>query len=651
MGYVEYKKGDLIKGSVEVIDVKEGGLGVLYFGICKKRQIKVVIKSINRMIWEKYNLSIKWSKMKNVINKEEQRLHSTFDIGEYLYLTFLREARLLCQVYGHPNIIKGHDFWITEDGQPFLECEFVKDAKNLSELLKHVTQTTGLGFLAPLQVIHIGISFCNGMIYISEEMLKDYNQFNPHNPAYAFVHRDIKPSNILIEKKNQIKIIDFGLAKFCTASGLTMLSVGLSGFGTPKYMSPEQRINYEAVQPSSDIYSFGLTMYELLGGEIPFVPDVIGASDKLNLPEHVPPELSSIIHKCLKPAPYERYQSFRELREELVNLLKNIKNGKVKIKENLRCLNCGFIGNKWRDVREGLYEIKEFFNGHKMVKVPAGSFYKGISEEHKRQLLRKFNREDIKRLLDEEEFKEVELPSFWIDIYPVTNEQYYRFIKETGYRRIPSHWKDWGFKDPPYPPEEANHPVVNVSYKDAYAYCEWAGLRLPTGDEWEKAARGTDGRLYPWGDEYNSKFCNSAESGNQGPVAVDRYPEGKSPYGCYQMVGNVFEWVNEPHPKAPHFKYLRGGCWAVSCELLGLPSLHYIAAHQEATGASTQDDIFGFRCAKDVKIEEEMESASLPEKDLGRCPLCGGAFTIFKPGEIKKPEKNIYTWIGFFDIE
>jgi formylglycine-generating enzyme required for sulfatase activity len=649
MGYIEYRKGDLIKDSIEVIDIKEGGLGVVYFGICKKRQIKVVIKSIRKILWYKYDLSSKWQKIKDVISGVKP-VPYPLDIGEYIYLTFLREARLLCQAQGHPNVIKGHDFWITEEGQPFFECEFVKDAKNLSDFLKNITQSTGFGFLAPLQVIHIGISFCNGMIYISEEMIKDYNQFNPHNPAYAFVHRDIKPGNILIDKKNQIKIIDFGLAKFCSASGLTILSVGISGHGTPKYMPPEQRVNYEAVLPSSDIYSFGVTMYELLGGEIPTVPDVIGISGKLDLPEHVPSELCAIIHKCLKPSPYERYSSFRELREALVDLVKKIKHGEVKIYENLRCLSCGYISNNWIKMKEEAYEIKEI-NGHKMVKVPAGPFYKGLSEEHKRQLLSKFNRPDIKQLLDEEEFKKVELPSFWIALYPVTNEQYYRFIKATGYRRIPSHWKDWGFKDPPYPPEEANHPVINVSYKDALAYCEWAGLRLPTGDEWEKAARGHDGRLYPWGDEYNSKFCNSAESGNRAPVAVDRYPEGKSPYGCYQMVGNVFEWVNEPHPEAPQFKYLRGGCWAVSCELLGLPALHYIAAREEATGASTQDNIFGFRCAKDLEKGEEREVAFLDKEDLGRCPICGGTFTTFKPEEIKIPERNIYTWIGFFDIE
>jgi formylglycine-generating enzyme required for sulfatase activity len=79
------------------------------------------------------------------------------------------------------------------------------------------------------------------------------------------------------------------------------------------------------------------------------------------------------------------------------------------------------------------------------------------------------------------------------------------------------------------------------------------------GKKWQKAAQGKDGRLYPWGDTYKRNLCNSAESGNRRPVAIDQYPEGNSPYGCYQMVGNVFEWVDESHPTSDKYKYLCGG--------------------------------------------------------------------------------------------
>ena len=193
--------------------------------------------------------------------------------------------------------------------------------------------------------------------------------------------------------------------------------------------------------------------------------------------------------------------------------------------------------------------------------------------------------------------------------------------------------------------------MVNVSYKDAVAYCEWAGLRLPTGDEWEKAARGPDGLLYPWGNQYDSALCNSAESGHRRPVSVDQYPEGKSPYGCLQMVGNVFEWVDEPHPRSSSYKYLRGGCWAVSCEVLGIPFVHYVAAIEDAVDMGGQNDILGFRCVREVEAEEETTLVSSGIAEVEQCPLCGGGFKRFDVRGVKIPERNIYTWSGFFDIE
>jgi formylglycine-generating enzyme required for sulfatase activity len=232
----------------------------------------------------------------------------------------------------------------------------------------------------------------------------------------------------------------------------------------------------------------------------------------------------------------------------------------------------------------------------------------------------------------------------------VTNAQYHRFVEATSYPNIPVHWKKRSDPEYPFPPGEANFPVTNVSYDDAQAYCEWTGLRLPTGDEWEKAARGENGRLYPWGDTYKSKLCNSAESGHRRAVAVDAYPEGISPYGCHQMVGNVFEWVDESHPKSDQYKYLRGGSWAVSCEVLGLPFMHYIASPKNLTGASAQKNIFGFRCARDAIDSSAQPDASNEKLTEETCPLCGGEFVIFDCKDIKVPENNIYTWFGYFDI-
>ena len=117
------------------------------------------------------------------------------------------------------------------------------------------------------------------------------------------------------------------------------------------------------------------------------------------------------------------------------------------------------------------------------------------------------------------------------------------------------------------------------------------------------------------------------------------------------MVGNVFEWVDESHPKSDKYKYLRGGSWAVSCEALGVPFMHYIASRKNSTGASSQKSIYGFRCTRNAKGPIVKPSISVKEEAHETCPLCGGEFIAFDLKDIKVPESNIYSWFGYFDIE
>ncbi len=125
-----------------------------------------------------------------------------------------------------------------------------------------------------------------------------------------------------------------------------------------------------------------------------------------------------------------------------------------------------------------------------------------------------------------------DVAGFWIDRYEVTNAAYRKFVKATGH--APAAFDD----DPVFNADE--QPVTGVLYEDATAYCKWAGKRLPTEIEWEKAARGTDGQIYPWGNtEDLSRACISGDA----PVSVKAYPRDVSPYGVYDMAGNVSEWV------------------------------------------------------------------------------------------------------------
>jgi len=206
--------------------------------------------------------------------------------------------------------------------------------------------------------------------------------------------------------------------------------------------------------------------------------------------------------------------------------------------------------------------------------------------------------------------REVFLKVFYIDKYEVTVQEYKEFAKATGHPlpglltgEMPENVKEWAVK---YPPIEAHFPINDVTNMDAEAYCSWAGKRLPTEEEWEKAARGTDGRLYPWGNDKTVGKANTIEWSKEkvAAVAVGSFPTDVSPYGVYDMAGNIMEWTSswyEAYPgstlKRPQFgkKYkVKGGAW------MG-PMIPFTrTAHRYAAGVTERNHHphFGFRCVK-----------------------------------------------------
>ncbi|MBU0494065.1 MAG: SUMF1/EgtB/PvdO family nonheme iron enzyme [Chloroflexi bacterium] len=192
-----------------------------------------------------------------------------------------------------------------------------------------------------------------------------------------------------------------------------------------------------------------------------------------------------------------------------------------------------------------------------MVEVPAGEFLMG------------------------DEKRKVHVDAFRIDKYPVANLQYKRFVDTTG-RQPPRHWRDGA-----YPADQALHPVVYVTWHDAVAYAQWAGKRLPTEEEWERAARGADGRVYPWGDEFDKTRCNTSESSIRGTTSVGQYsPAGDSPYGCADMAGNVWEWTATEEENR---WVLRGGPWGLDHDFA-----RCTARHKDLPNLSV--NYVGFRC-------------------------------------------------------
>jgi formylglycine-generating enzyme required for sulfatase activity len=205
-------------------------------------------------------------------------------------------------------------------------------------------------------------------------------------------------------------------------------------------------------------------------------------------------------------------------------------------------------------------------DGKEMVYIPAGDFLMG-SDEGKD---------------NERPAHTIYLDAFYIDRYPVTNEEYKRFVDATGHP-VPCYQVEWADlydynwdPDRRTPPEgKENHPVVLVTWKDAKAYAAWADKRLPTEAEWERAARGTDGRRWPWGNEFIQDRCNCKEAKIAATTPVGQYsPEGDSPEGLVDMVGNVWEWTGSlfrPYPydandgresqEANGWRVLRGGSW------------------------------------------------------------------------------------------
>ncbi|MGH2561464.1 MAG: formylglycine-generating enzyme family protein [Thermomicrobiales bacterium] len=242
-------------------------------------------------------------------------------------------------------------------------------------------------------------------------------------------------------------------------------------------------------------------------------------------------------------------------------------------------------------VSESLTALPETQRNNGMVVVPAGDFVMGGDP-----------------LNGTERGRVVFVAEFMIDRTEATNAAFAEFVLQTGYRTVAEQHADARSWRAHAQQDLATHPVVYIAWEDAIAYCEHVGKRLPSESEWEKAARGSEAWMWPWGNDWDEMRANSMERGKVGTTPVGAFPMGASPYGLVDMAGNVWEWTMSSYTESlsddpsdrevadelfRDHRVLRGGSWRTM-------ALGTQAMYRKPAPVDYRRDTTGFRCAKNV---------------------------------------------------
>ncbi|HWQ53724.1 MAG TPA: bifunctional serine/threonine-protein kinase/formylglycine-generating enzyme family protein [Bryobacteraceae bacterium] len=496
---------------------------------------------------------------------------------------FLAEARMAGNI-AHENIIAIYDFGEDEQHRPYMVMEFLR-----GQDMRHAIRDGRTGDVR--NRLRIALELARALEYIHTQKI---------------IHRDIKPENVHITTTGAVKLMDFGIAK---TEGLSLTRAGFV-LGTPYYMAPEQVLGKD-VTDLVDVYAFGILLFELFTGSKPVSGDTLERifysimHEPLDLEplrkSGAPDAVVALVAKCTAKEAAQRPQGFTPVCEELGRLLAE---GDPAITQSgatalpplpppparkpwlMPVIGLGAVAAiavTWLALRPGepagpQHPPRISTPTGEMILVPAGRFLAGKNKEP------------------------VTLPAFYIDETEVSNAAWARFAKAQG-RALP----------PEFDTAHPENPVVRVSIMDAQSFARWAGKRLPTGREWEKAARGGDGRLYPWGSDADAARANVASNTSLPDHTmrpVKDFANGASPYGALQMVGNVWEFVDQlstPGPLA--LDYFRktlspppdpGEPWyTIRGVSFDRPLVDGALYDSTTVPARWRDANIGFRCAKD----------------------------------------------------
>jgi formylglycine-generating enzyme required for sulfatase activity len=517
---------------------------------------------------------------------------------------FLDEARLAAKVT-HDNVIAIYDFGADPQMGLFMVMEFLQ-GEDLRSAIK-------AGHLGDLQTkLKIGLQTARALEFIH---------------THRIIHRDIKPENIHLNPNGAVKLMDFGIAR---SEDFSRTQPGYA-FGTPYYMAPEQ-VRGEKLTTQVDVYAFGILLYELLLGQKPFTGEKVDTIfySILNVPLNteplteagIPAPVIALVAQCTAKQPAERPQGFTPVIAEIERLMGQgaaparpaatarsaaapVADEEPVEAKSSRGMLIGIVCAALVVAGAGAYFLVSKSGGETkpsqsteltktlttstgtMVLVPAGEFLVGQDKQR------------------------VSLPAYYIDQTEVTNAAYDQFCRATGHA-LPE-----GFKPLDQAPASASQmarahdlhdlPVVNVTIGDAKEFAKWAGKRLPTAFEWEKAARGSDGRTFPWGEEEDVTRANVNTKELQ---IVSNFPKGASPCGALQMVGNVWELVDARRPPPSDvraFQTLKPPArpdepwYMIRGESAGEPLAKEVLWDSYGVPARWRNGFIGFRCVKEAK--------------------------------------------------